>query len=458
MPVIRIYGPGTRVIRPLAENQDSMKKAVLTLVWIMVLTGIGRTQKIGINTSTPNAPLTIHAPANGSIPNFEPIVDILYNIPGAGYVTGLRSKVNPGNNAGIGGQFEGGQTGATFFSNVTGIESSVEASNNEFDSYGIKTTCLVDNPFQYSYGTYSQGTNQNGYAYGVYGLGGGTNNISSYGVYGFSYGQNNINIGVYGGAAGAISKNWAGYFEQGNVFIQNQLGIGHDTPAYDIDVLSNQSVIRLTSSSNSNGSVLELKNTTANPTLLGAINFSTSGTTPGQIGYQNDHTFRIRVNGTDQLRINAAGLTGIGRTPSTNKLEVEGNASKSSAGDWLANSDARLKKNIQALQPEEMLKKLLALQGVTYEWDDDQTGTQRPTGTQYGFIAQNIQQAFPSLVEVDARGYLQTAYGTYDAMMVEAIRFLYQENQELREKITALEFQIGRPDQSLAKNVSGIRN
>jgi hypothetical protein len=143
----------------------------------------------------------------------------------------------------------------------------------------------------------------------------------------------------------------------------------------------------------------------------------------------------------------------------TNQLEVEGNASKSSAGDWLANSDARLKKNIRHLDSEEMLEKLLALEGISYEWTDQVTGSFRPEGTQLGFTAQNIQQVFPDLVEEDNLGYLQTAYGTYDPVVVEAIRalsetiailekgntqliemiaLLHQENAELKEGINAL--------------------
>jgi hypothetical protein len=127
------------------------------------------------------------------------------------------------------------------------------------------------------------------------------------------------------------------------------------------------------------------------------------------------------------------GNVGIGMTP-THTFSVNGSASKSSMGDWVANSDARLKKNIVQLSSPETLDKLLQLKGVTYEWDDDKTGINRPMGIQYGFTAQNIQEVFPELVEEDNLGYLQTAYGTYDAMMIEALRALNEKNEKLEKE------------------------
>ena len=157
--------------------------------------------------------------------------------------------------------------------------------------------------------------------------------------------------------------------------------------------------------------------------------------------------FFIWHNGLDRFYINENGLIGIGRTPATNKLEVEGDASKSTAGDWLANSDARLKKNITPLSAQNTLDKLLQLQGVTYEWNDDKTGTQRPAGVQYGFTAQNIQAVFPTLVNEDNLGYLQTAYGTYDAMYVEAFRALNDKVEKLEKENAALKIQAAKINQ-----------
>jgi hypothetical protein len=123
---------------------------------------------------------------------------------------------------------------------------------------------------------------------------------------------------------------------------------------------------------------------------------------------------------------------GINRVAAANTLEVEGNASKSTPGDWLGNSDARLKKNIRTLNSKEILLKMLLLQGVTFEWNDKVTGNYRPGGLQYGFTAQNIREVFPSLVIEDDKGFLQTSYGTFDAMIVEGLRELKNEIEILK--------------------------
>ena len=140
------------------------------------------------------------------------------------------------------------------------------------------------------------------------------------------------------------------------------------------------------------------------------------------------------ANYTDLMTIDALGKVGIGGIAQNNKLEVYGSASKTTPGNWLGNSDRRLKTNIQQLNPEQTLDKLLSLKGITYEWNDDKTGKDRPEGIQYGFTAQNIQAVFPSLVQEDAQGYLQTAYGTYDAMYVEAIRALQNQITALKKE------------------------
>ncbi|HLF65299.1 MAG TPA: tail fiber domain-containing protein [Saprospiraceae bacterium] len=235
--------------------------------------------------------------------------------------------------------------------------------------------------------------------------------------------------------------------QQERMIIDNQgrLGIGNQSPLYTIDVSSVGASINLLGYS----PLMVLRSNDPQAPYFGAITFTGDGGSPGQISYSPNHTLRIQVNNLVRLMINDAGLTGVNRIPLTNRIEVEGNASKSTAGDWLANSDSRLKKNIKQLDSQAMLDKLLSLEGISYEWNDDKTGSKRPEGIQFGFIAQNIQEAFPTLVEEDNLGYLQTAYGTYDPMMVEAIRalndrikFLEGENEELKSIIEEIKIWI----------------
>jgi trimeric autotransporter adhesin len=149
----------------------------------------------------------------------------------------------------------------------------------------------------------------------------------------------------------------------------------------------------------------------------------------------------------DRVGINRA-ITDISATAYT--LQVGGDASKDVAGSWASHSDKRLKKNIQQLNSEAILNKILQLKGVTYEWDDQITHTIRPNGLQYGFIAQNIQEVFPTKVKQDTNGYLMTAYGDYDPMIIEAIRALNDKIERLEKENTVLK--------NLVANTSNVLN
>lgn len=149
--------------------------------------------------------------------------------------------------------------------------------------------------------------------------------------------------------------------------------------------------------------------------------------------FNSDMHFNHNTDG-NIVMVKGGGGVGIGMTPTTNILEVDGNASKSAAGDWLANSDIRLKKEVEYLNSQEMLLKLLEMKAIQYEWNDIQTGTTRPKGIQYGFSAQDLQKIWPDKVSEDKSGYLQTAYGTYDYLYVEAIKALYDRIVDLEKE------------------------
>lgn len=132
------------------------------------------------------------------------------------------------------------------------------------------------------------------------------------------------------------------------------------------------------------------------------------------------------------------GQLGIGIQPGTFKLHVNGTAAKPGGGNWSDNSDARLKKDIASLNSHDILSKVLKMQGVTYLWDDDKTGMNRPKGTQIGFIAQDLKKVWPDKVFTDNLGFLMTAYGDFDPMFVEAIKALAAKNKELEKENQAI--------------------
>jgi len=112
--------------------------------------------------------------------------------------------------------------------------------------------------------------------------------------------------------------------------------------------------------------------------------FYTPASTTSNVG--TDKLFVVANNGY-AMTILKNGKTGLSRVPTTNTLEVEGEASKTTAGAWIGNSDGRLKKNIETISEENALASILKMRGVSYEWNDTQTGAKRPEGIQYGFVA-----------------------------------------------------------------------
>lgn len=105
-------------------------------------------------------------------------------------------------------------------------------------------------------------------------------------------------------------------------------------------------------------------------------------------------------------------------------LHVNGDAGKPGGGSWATASDARLKHNIQPLPP--MLDRLLALQGVTFEYRDHEAIHELP-GQRIGMIAQDVARVFPDWVDEANDGYLRLTYRGFEAVMVEALRDLREE-------------------------------
>ncbi|MFN3640130.1 MAG: tail fiber domain-containing protein, partial [Flavobacterium sp.] len=323
---------------------------------------------------------------------------------------------------------------------ITGIRNQISNGIAGIDGFnGVFNVMLNNNNGTY-YGNrteYTTAATGGGVKYGTYNL------ISS--------SAGGTHFGTFNSVS--VANGWAGYF-LGRNYISDRLSIGiTDNPNAGLNIDRNSTDIN---------AHIELTQT-GGSNSFSRIRFNNSAETTNDwvvaARANNDSSlsrFNIFHNGTGNiLRIYGDGKIGIMRNPVTNALEVEGNASKSIAGNWIGNSDLRLKKEIQTLDPKDALEKVLNLRGITYLWNDDKTGTQRPKELQMGFIAQEIAEVFPEKVTEDNLGYLQTAYGDYDPIVFQAIKALNdkienleKENQKLHlalQRIEALEVLLKTP-------------
>ena len=58
---------------------------------------------------------------------------------------------------------------------------------------------------------------------------------------------------------------------------------------------------------------------------------------------------------------------------------------------------------------------------------------------QIGFIAQDVEKIFPELVKTDDKGYKSMNYSKVVTVLVESVKELDDENQELEDRIVKLE-------------------
>ena len=131
--------------------------------------------------------------------------------------------------------------------------------------------------------------------------------------------------------------------------------------------------------------------------------------------------FTIHRSSAERFRISSTGNVGIGTTSPGLKLDVTGDIRASA--DVIAFSDRKLKKNIKTLDG----KKVYDMRGVSFTRID----TNKESS---GVIAQEIQKIAPELVN-ETGDTLGVAYGNLTGYLIEAIKDLKQEIEELKKQI-----------------------
>jgi len=126
-------------------------------------------------------------------------------------------------------------------------------------------------------------------------------------------------------------------------------------------------------------------------------------------------------------------------------LEVEGNASKTVAGSWLANSDKRIKTDIKDI--ENSFETILKLRPVKFKYTDEWKKKHPSIEDKfyYNFIAQEFQQVFPESVKGsgefingDDKEILQLDSYNAQIITIKAVQDLIKENKEHQNQIDVL--------------------
>jgi hypothetical protein len=206
-----------------------------------------------------------------------------------------------------------------------------------------------------------------------------------------------------------------------------KVGIGTNTPERMLHLVGNNPRILIEAAS-------------INP----EINFKNSGdsvTTVWAI-YKDGATSDLRFyQGGNKVTIqNSTGNVGIGTTsPGTYKLYVQGTAY--STGGWQG-SDARFKKEIQPV--DSATEKVTRLRGVSYVWDRASNPEKNfPEGRHYGVIAQEVEQVLPEVVQEGPQGDKAVAYTELVPVLIEAVKELKTQNDQLRQRVEGLERTVG---------------
>ena len=234
---------------------------------------------------------------------------------------------------------------------------------------------------------------------------------------------------IYHGDAKNIEF-WTSGAQRMTLTSAGKLGLGTNSPSYLLDVAGSGDVrarVRTTGTNSSDDAIftIQVASTTANST----IEFGDADDRDvGRIIYgHNSNIMRFYIAADEKMRLESDG-----------DLQVEGSVVGSSS----VVSDERFKDDVTTITGA--LDTVDSLRGVTFTWNAGKN-----TGdTDYGFIAQEVEQVIPEIVH-DKKlplfsGDEDTVYKTVDyarvcAVLVEAVSELRAEVKSLETRLAAVE-------------------
>jgi len=160
----------------------------------------------------------------------------------------------------------------------------------------------------------------------------------------------------------------------------------------------------------------------------GVYGFNSSGSGYGVAGRASGTGYAVYGDNTS-----TSGWSGVftGKVYVATGLDVAGTCVYGSCS-----SDERLKKNIKPLTGS--LDAVSALRPVTFEWKNPR-GLDRTPGIQTGFIAQEVEKIEPTWVSTDAEGFKTINRDALPMLLVDSIKTLRAQNDELRGRVASLE-------------------
>jgi hypothetical protein len=134
----------------------------------------------------------------------------------------------------------------------------------------------------------------------------------------------------------------------------------------------------------------------------------------------------IGSNPVERMRITSNGFVGIGTSNPEYTLHVEGDLYCS--GDITGLSDCNLKRDIRPIG--DALGKLSQVSGYTFSMLGDASGRRHA-----GVLAQEVAPVLPEVVSQNGQGMLSVAYGNMSALLINAIKELRSNVNDLKARI-----------------------
>ncbi len=175
------------------------------------------------------------------------------------------------------------------------------------------------------------------------------------------------------------------------------------------------------------------------------------GSTPSGDGwYLTNAEINVASDGTDEWGSVSLKKTNIvGQTSQETILLDGGNGNINISGTLNQSSDERLKRDIRTL--DNALEKTLEMRGVSYTWKTD-TSNEDP---QIGVIAQEVEKIYPEFVQTDENGMKSVNYAQMTAVLIEAVKALHLELQDLKNDNATLQAKVDK-QQELELRLSRI--